>query len=319
MLEMRKSLRDMANLLLHSSHEIYNNSEAVGEITLKLHDNSSDNSATTQQLSAGMEETAASSEEISASIDQVGINVDAIAQKTKKGLDLSEEITQRADNLKKGALASKHNTDTIYSDVKGKMENALEKSKAVAEVNVLANAILSIAEQTNLLSLNAAIEAARAGETGKGFSVVADEIRKLADETSKTAANIQRIIKDVHTAVGEITNSSIKILEFLDHDVANDYGEFIKVSDQYSLDASAVNEMMAHINQSSEELSTIMTDIEKAVSEVTITVNEEAKGITNIAMKTSDTVELTEKVQKSAKDSIEYANKLKGVVSKFKL
>jgi methyl-accepting chemotaxis protein len=319
MMEMRKSLRDIAKLLLDSSHDIYNNSEVVGKITSKLHDNSNDNSSTTQQLSAGMEETAASSEEISASIDQVGSNVDVITEKTKNGLDLSVEIIQRADNLKKDAVASKQNAETIYTDVKGKMEKALEKSKAVVQVNVLANAILSIAEQTNLLSLNAAIEAARAGESGRGFSVVADEIRKLADESSKTAADIQKIIKDVNTAVGDITNSSIKVLEFLDNDVTNDYGNFIKVSEQYSLDASAVNEMMAHISQSTEELSAIMNDIEKAVSEVAVTVNEEAKGVTNIAMKTSDTVELTEKVKKSTEESIKYANKLQSIVGKFKL
>lgn len=319
MSEMRKSLRDIVNLLLNSSHEIYNNAEIVGKATSKLHENSNDNSATTEQLSAGMEEAAASSEEISASVDQVGVNVDTIADKTKKGLELSVEIIQRADNLKKDAVASKQNAETVHSDVKDKMERALEQSKAVEQVNVLANAILSIADQTNLLSLNAAIEAARAGEAGKGFSVVADEIRKLAEESSKTAADIQKIIKDVNTAVGDMTSSSVKVLEFLDTDVTNDYEKFIKVSEQYNIDASAVNEMMTLISQSSEELSVTMNDIEKAISEVTITVNEEAKGITDIAIKTADTVELTEEVEKSAKASIEYANKLQDIVGKFKL
>lgn len=319
MSEMRSSLRNIIKQLLNSSHEIYNNAEKVGEITIKLNENSNDNSATTEQLSAGMEETAASSEEISASVDQVGVNVDDIADKAKKGLELSVEIIKRANNLKKDAAASKQNADTVYTDVKDKMEHALEQSKAVEQVKVLADAILSIADQTNLLSLNAAIEAARAGDAGKGFSVVADEIRKLAEESSKTASDIQKIIKNVNTAVGDMTSSSVKVLEFLDNDVAKDYEKFITVSEQYNFDASSVNEMMTQISQSSEELSFTMKDIEKAVSEVTVTVNEEAKGITDIAIKTADTVELTDEVEKSAKESIEYANKLQEIVDKFKL
>jgi methyl-accepting chemotaxis protein len=319
MSEMRAALRDMAKHLLDSSKEIHNNAEKLKEITDRVHENSNDNSATTEQLSAGMEEAAASSEEISASVDQVGLNVDNIADRTKRGLGLSIEIIQRADNLKKDAVTSKQNADTVYTDVKEKMEYALEQSKAVEQVKVLAGSILAIADQTNLLSLNAAIEAARAGDAGKGFSVVADEIRKLAEESSKTAADIQKIVKNVNTAVGDMTSSSLKVLEFLDNDVAKDYEKFIKVSEQYHQDASAVNEMMNQISRSTEELSVTMNDIEKAVSEVTVTVNEESKGIADIAIKTANTVELTDEVEKSAKVSIDYANKLQEIVSKFKL
>lgn len=319
MSEMRAALRDMAKHLLDSSKEIHNNAEKLKEITERVHENSNDNSATTEQLSAGMEEAAASSEEISASVDQVGLNIDNIADRTKRGLELSIEIIRRADNLKKDAVASKQNADTVYTDVKEKMEYALEQSKTVDQVKVLAGSILAIADQTNLLSLNAAIEAARAGDAGKGFSVVADEIRKLAEESSKTAADIQKIVKNVNAAVGDMTSSSLKVLEFMDNDVANDYEKFIKVSERYNLDASAVNEMMTQISQSTEELSITMNDIEKAVSEVTVTVNEESKGIADIAIKTADTVELTDEVEKSAKVSIDYANKLQEIVNKFKL
>ncbi|HEX9058595.1 MAG TPA: methyl-accepting chemotaxis protein, partial [Clostridia bacterium] len=139
--EMRQSLREIVKLLRKSSQDIYINAEKVENVTEKVHENSNGNSVTTQQLSAAMEETAASAEEISASIDQVGSNVEEIADKTKKGTDLSVEITERADRLKKDAVASRENASKVYADVKRKMEHALQRSKAVEQVNVLANAI----------------------------------------------------------------------------------------------------------------------------------------------------------------------------------
>ncbi len=316
---MRQSLRDIVILLQKSSQDINSNASKVEAITAKVHENSSYNSATTQQLSAGLQENAASTEEISASVDQIGYNVDSIADKTKKGAGYSIEIIERAEKLKKDAISSNENAKLIYADVKNRIEYALQQSKSVNQVNELAYAILGIAEQTNLLSLNAAIEAARAGESGKGFSVVAEEIRKLAEESSKTAANIQKIIIEVNAAVEDMTSSSKKVLEFLDTDVTKDYEKFITVSEQYNHDASTINEMMAEISSSSEELAVSMNNISRSIAEVTVTVNEGAKGVAEITVNTTDTVELTDEVDKSAKESIEYAKVLQEIVDRFKI
>lgn len=318
MIGMRNTLRDMVELLQKSSNNITENAFMVESLTGKVHTNSSDNSATTQQLSAGMEETAASAEEITASVVDVESNAESIAEKTKQGSLLSKEITQRAITLKGDAINSNENAQRIYNDVKAKMEDAIEQSKAVEQINFLTDTILGITDQTNLLALNAAIEAARAGEAGKGFAVVADEIRKLAEQSSKTTGDIQKIVKEVHASVNNMTASSSKILEFLDKDVSADYDKFIQVSDQYNKDAESVNSMMSTINAVTEELTNTITNVTTAINEVAVTVNESAKGVSDIAEKTVDTVYITEEVEKMTKQSVEYANALNSIVTKFR-
>ena len=319
MIGMRNTLREMVGLLQQSSNNITENAFLVESLTGKVHANSSDNSATTQQLSAGMEETAASAEEITASVVDVESNAESIAEKTKQGSLLSKEITQRAMKLKGDAINSNENAQRIYNDVKAKMEDAIQQSKAVEQINFLTDTILGITDQTNLLALNAAIEAARAGEAGKGFAVVADEIRKLAEQSSKTTGDIQKIVKEVYASVGNMTSSSSKVLEFLDKDVSADYDKFIQVSDQYNKDAETVNSMMSTINAVTEELTNTITNVTTAINEVAVTVNESAKGVSDIAEKTVDTVYITEEVDKMTKQSVEYANALNSIVAKFKI
>ncbi len=319
MIGMRNTLREMVGLLQQSSNNITENAFLVESLTGKVHANSSDNSATTEQLSAGMEETAASAEEITASVVDVESNAESIAEKTKQGSLLSKEITQRAMKLKGDAINSNENAQRIYNDVKAKMEDAIQQSKAVEQINFLTDTILGITDQTNLLALNAAIEAARAGEAGKGFAVVADEIRKLAEQSSKTTGDIQKIVKEVYASVGNMTSSSSKVLEFLDKDVSADYDKFIQVSDQYNKDAETVNLMMSTINAVTEELTNTITNVTTAINEVAVTVNESAKGVSDIAEKTVDTVYITEEVDKMTKQSVEYANALNSIVAKFKI
>ena len=319
MSDMRKALREMVGQLQNSSDNILDNASRLEVTALRVHENSSDNSATTEELSAGMEETAASSEEVTASMEEIEHSVGDVATKTKEGTTLSVEIAKRADNFKMNAIEAKKKAVDIYSDVKGKMEQATEQSKEVEQINMLAASILQITGQTNLLALNAAIEAARAGEAGKGFSVVADEIRKLAEQSSSTASDIQRIVATVFSAVDNMKTGSEKVLQYIDSDVNKDYEDFINVCNQYDEDAGVVNEIMTVINSSTQELTATMSNISTAIGEVAATVNESTKGINDIAEKTNDVVNLTEDVQKMSDESIKNAEILKDIVSKFKL
>ncbi len=315
----REELRGMADKLITVSHMILGNAEKLEDLSTKVQGNAYENSATTQQLSAGMEETAASSEEITATVAEIDSNVGTIADKAKQGSDISSQISERAVTLKRESTDSANNAKTIYNNVREKMEKAIEETKTISQIGLLAETILGITNQTNLLSLNAAIEAARAGEAGRGFAVVADEIRKLADESSKTAEGIQGIVKNVYSSVGQMKESSESILSFIDQNVLADYEKLVGISEQYSNDAVVVNDLMSEFSAAAEQLSASVSNIATAMNEVAATINEGAKGVQDIAEKTSDIVDKTQIEVQMADENTQGAKELQALVGKFRI
>lgn len=319
MLRTRVILRDMAGSLITISTKVLDNAETLEKLSIDVRENAHDNSATTQQLSAGMEETAASTQEMTAAITEIDINVSEISSNVKEGAEVSKQISERAMVLQDEAIESTDNAKRVYESVRIDMEKAIEQSNAISEINVLADTILSITSQTNLLALNAAIEAARAGEAGRGFAVVAGEIRKLAEKSSETAAGIQGVVSGVYASVELMKENSEALLAFIDQNVLGDYERLTEVSQQYNRDATTVNLLMNQFETAADHLSMAVSSISIAVNEVAATVNEGAIGIQDIAVKTADIVEKTFHEVTVADENTQSAKELQGLVDRFKI
>lgn len=316
---MQQSVKEVVRGVIKESHNVteavISTEKAVTELTFQIEEVS----ATTEELSAGMEETAASSEEMSATASEIERAVESIALKAQQGAVSAGEINRRASELKQTAVSSQMNAQNIYVSTQDKLIKAMQDSKSVDQINVLSDAILQITSQTNLLALNAAIEAARAGEAGRGFAVVAEEIRKLA-ESSKDAVNqIQKITKIVVTSVGNLSESSASVLEFIDKQVLKDYEAMVEIGEQYHSDAELVDELVNDFSATAEELTASIQQMTKVIEGIAIAASQGAEGSTNIAQKNAIMVEKSNEVIKQADISRESSDNLNEMVSKFKV
>ena len=195
---MRRSLRDMVGRIDNAKVSIGSSVTQLQQVIDVVNQMCTDNSATTEELAAGMEETAATTETIFGNIGNIKKGAKDINQLSIDGEKMSKEVMSRAINLRDTTVQASDRTKDIYNTVKVKAEKAIADSKAVEKINVLTEAIMSISSQTSLLALNASIEAARAGEAGRGFAVVATEIGKLAVQTSKEVENINEVVSEVN-------------------------------------------------------------------------------------------------------------------------
>jgi methyl-accepting chemotaxis protein len=315
----RNEFRTLINKVLDESIQIDGSIDSANNDMYKLGEQIEDISATTEELSAGMEETAASTQEMNATSSEIERAAESIAEKAQEGAKSVDNINRRANELHKNFLASQTSATNIFNSVKGKLEKALEESKSVQQINILADAILQITSQTNLLALNAAIEAARAGEAGKGFAVVADEIRKLAEDSKKTVTEIQNITKIVVNSVENLTVNSNSMLEFMSVDVNRDYRNMLNAADQYQKDAGYMNDLTTDFSATSEELLASIQNMIRAISEVLQSTNEGSSGINSIAEKSSVIVNKSNDVLNRINSTHAGVKTLNQMVSRFKI
>ncbi len=315
----RNNLREMVEMISRVGTDIDTNVGVLQTTIDKVGSICEDNSATTQQLAAGMQETAASTTMITKNVENVQENMRGIDQLADEGTKLSNEVFQRANELASTTEEASRKTMEIYETVKAKSEEAINSSHAVNKINELADAIMAISSQTGLLALNASIEAARAGDAGRGFAVVATEIGNLATQTSEAVKNIGAIVSEVNSAVVQMSECLTQTTGFLETNVLSDYEEFGKVSIQYKNDANTFGTSMGDIKQSVESLTTDIDKIVSAINGIDSNVTETSHGVVNIAERTTDMASETTESSNKVVECKEAVSDLNGIINKFRL
>ncbi|WP_241688724.1 methyl-accepting chemotaxis protein [Paenibacillus chitinolyticus] len=316
---MQASISDTIRTVVEESDKLGSSVTAVSSHLTDLNGQIQNVSGTTQQMAAAMEETAASTEEMNHSSSSIRQSVDRIADKAKQGEEASKEVSKRAEDLRETAVASSERAVEIGRQMRESLESAIEQSRAVEQIQVLANSILEITAQTNLLALNANIEAARAGEAGRGFAVVAGEIRKLAEVSGHSANKIREVVQIVTSSVQNLKANSESMLTFIDTTVINDYNAMVETGQQYYQDAEFYEKLLGDFNVTAHELSRAIEDMALMINEISIANNESAAGTGSISDQASVAMDSSDKVLNIVEGTRESAEQLKQTIANFKI
>ncbi|HBJ1648460.1 TPA: methyl-accepting chemotaxis protein [Clostridium botulinum] len=317
--DMKNALVNLIYKIKDESTSIENEVDNVIEDVNVLNTNLEDISAATEELTASVEETAATTDEMALTSKEIEKAIISIANKSKEGADNAKEISKRANTTKENVVISKNKANDIFITTKGKLEEAIESSNVVNQINILSDSIMKITEQTNLLALNAAIEAARAGESGKGFSVVAEEIRKLAEQSKQTVLEIQDVTGKVTGSVNNLSGSANELLKFVSTDIDEDYKTMLKVADLYNEDAKAVGYIVTEFNDIAQELMYAIKNIMQSIEEVSQASEQGAIGTAGIANRTCEVNNKSVEVVQEVSKTKEHIDKLREEISKFRI
>ena len=294
---MLAAMKQMQTKLKEMIAGILADADQVSSTATELAAASSQVAESSRQQSEAASSMAAAVEEMTVSIDQVSENAHEARTLSKRSGELSE---QGAGVIQNAATEMSQISDSVKES--SQIIAVLEQQSG--EISAIVNVIKEIADQTNLLALNAAIEAARAGEQGRGFAVVADEVRKLAERTSKStqeiAVMIQKIQGGTHGAFASMESGVTRVSNGVA--LANQAGDSIT---QIKTEAARVVQVVSDISDSLKEQSVASSDI--------------AKNVEKIAQMSEENSAAVQQTASAAQHLEQLASSLQSTIGRFKV
>ncbi len=294
-------MADSFNKMIHKFHDITRNIQGTAD---HLASSSEELSASAAQIARGTEEqdgrashVATASQQMSATVIEVAKNASGAAEAAQmaneaavKGGDVVKKTIESMNGI---AVTAKESSEVI-SSLGGRSQ----------EIGKIIKVIDEIADQTNLLALNAAIEAARAGEQGRGFAVVADEVRKLAERTGKAT-------KEIGDMIGAIQGETEKAIVTMDKEV--------KVVEEGVALAEEAGNSLGEISKQVEDVTAVIQQIATASEEQSTAADQISGDIESVASITKETATASQQIVAASQEMAQLASNLQTVVSMFKI
>ncbi|WMW52770.1 methyl-accepting chemotaxis protein TlpC [Bacillus subtilis] len=292
-----------------------------------------------QQLSAGAEETNQASEKITEAVQQIAngaqdqitriessesslkqasADIRDISANTAAIADKGQLAQSKADIGQKEIANVQAQMDAIHQSIQKSGEIIHQLDGRSKQIEQILSVITQIADQTNLLALNAAIEAARAGEQGKGFAVVADEVRKLAEESQQSAGQISKLIIEIQKDM----NRSARSVEYVKTEAAEGVTMIQRTRDAFKEIAAATSEISAEISDLSASVTNISASahhINDSFAANTADIKESTKNTRQAAALTEEQFAAMEEITAASETLSQLAEELTGIISQFKM
>lgn len=314
-----ENLREIIKKISDCEYKLAGNSEHVNNIVTASADEVSKVNATMSVMEDNVLEMSEMVHKIAEDAKNNDERMTSVIGETKAQAEYIGEIGVKAKNLEKDAIQAKERMQETIVRIGRTLEDKIEESKEVEKVQKLTGQILSVADQTNLLALNASIEAARAGESGKGFAVVANEISNLAEESSRTAAEIQKINTFIVNIVDSLTEASFELLNFVKTNVISDYDVLVHTGKEYASDADSFREQMLAFEGYMNELQQSMARINSYVTDIMSGFDSQKEDVVKNSEYMSEIHGEFQKIVDAVMDNKEIVDELERIIGQFKI
>ena len=291
------ALESMRLRLNDAFQEIRSSAGYVADSAAQLSSMSEQVAVSAQRQAESTSSAAATLEELTVSINHVADNAHDASDQANQAGSLARRGNDDVGDAAQRILAVNHSVEATAGEM-------ATLTREVQEIGNIVTVIRDVADQTNLLALNAAIEAARAGEAGRGFAVVADEVRKLAERTTVSAQEITRMVSAIQQNAGQVVGSMAQSRQSVDG-VSASAGRTTEIMQQVQLSADAVLQAISNINGA-------LTEQRGASQEL-------AKGMETVAQMAEENSATVEELATTSGQLMGLSQTLQGVVARFRL